>query len=524
MNDEAKTSVQSIDDLSVLRGQIAELERDLLKALTEKDVMRERQAQFQRMVENIGDVIFEVDHLGVILYFSPIGKDIWGYDQEDIIGKNFIEFVHPDDRDILIKRFVELSKGVEYPLIYRIKNKSGEFRWVRTKTKTRIEKGKFIGAIGTLIDVSDQKRMEETLRESEELFRNLVDYMHDAMIIISWDGSILFSNRAAARIIEYDRAEELVGHNIVEYIHPDSLQKAAEDLEAVKADKMGFLSEYQLRSVTGRHIWVESVGGKIIFRGDPANLVCIRDITSRKRAEEQIKSSLKEKEVLLKELQHRVKNNLLTISGILALQLERIKDRESKDIFITSMNRIKAMTRIHTRLYQSGNYSHINFKGYIEELAWELSRSYGFPPENMITDIEDISIDINTAIPAGLIVNELVSNVMKHAFPSLGAEDKGTGQPYRDRNGKITITLKERPALQPAFAGEARAENSEAPHPPLVILTVSDNGIGFPAHIDFRNTESVGLSLLAKLVEQINGSMELTRENGTIFIITFSRI
>jgi len=285
MNDAAKNSTQSMDKLLQLSGRIAELERDLSKALTEKDVMRERQAQFQRMVENIGDVIFEVDHLGVILYFSPIGKDIWGYDQEDVIGKNFIEFVHPDDRNILVKRFVELSTGVEYPLIYRIKNKSGEFRWVRTKTKTRIENGTFIGAIGTLIDVSDQKRMEETLREREDLFRNLVDYMHDAMIIISWDGSILFSNRAAARIIEYERAEELVGHNMVEYIHPDSLQKAAEDLEAVKADKMGFLSEYQLRSVTGRHIWVESVGGKIIFRGDPANLVCIRDITSRKRAE-----------------------------------------------------------------------------------------------------------------------------------------------------------------------------------------------------------------------------------------------
>ena len=248
----------------------------------------------------------------------------------------------------------------------------------------------------------------------------------------------------------------------------------------------------------------------------------LSDITGEKEAEEQVKSSLNEKEVLLKELQHRVKNNLLTISGILALQVESIKDRESKNIFIASMNRIKAMTRIHTRLYQSDNYSLINFKGYIEELVCELSRTYGFSPENMITNIEDISIDINTAIPTGLIVNELVCNAMKHAFPSLGAEDIGTGQPYRNRKGKITISLKERPDPQPVFAGEAMTENSEAPRSPLLILTVSDNGIGFPAHIDFRNTESVGLSLLVKLVEQINGSMELIRENGTIFIITFS--
>ena len=138
---------------------------------------------------------------------------------------------------------------------------------------------------------SERKQAEEALQESDDLFRSLVDYMHDAMIILNWDGSILFANRAAARIIEYDRAEELVGHNMLEYIHPDSIQKAAEDLEAVKADKMGFLSEYQLWSVTGRHIWVESIGGKIIFRRATANLACIRDITDRKQAEEALIAS-----------------------------------------------------------------------------------------------------------------------------------------------------------------------------------------------------------------------------------------
>ena len=124
------------------------------------------------------------------------------------------------------------------------------------------------------------------MRKTESLLQSLIDYMHDAMILLNWDGSILFANRAAARIIEFERHEEFVGHNIVEFLHPDSFQKAAEDLEAVKADKMGFLSEYQLRSGTGRRIWVESIGGKILFRNASANLVCIRDITERKQAEE----------------------------------------------------------------------------------------------------------------------------------------------------------------------------------------------------------------------------------------------
>ena len=136
-----------------------------------------------------------------------------------------------------------------------------------------------------------EEALKEVLREDESLLHSLLDYMHDAMIILDWDGSILFANRAAAKIIEYERPEEFLGHNMIEYLHPDSFQKATEDLEAVKADKMGFLAEYQLYSVTGRHIWVESIGGKILFRNASANLVCIRDITERKRAQEALKES-----------------------------------------------------------------------------------------------------------------------------------------------------------------------------------------------------------------------------------------
>jgi two-component sensor histidine kinase len=202
-----------------------------------------------------------------------------------------------------------------------------------------------------------------------------------------------------------------------------------------------------------------------------------------------IRASLHEKEVLLKEIQHRVKNNLLTISGILALQLNRIKDDESRDTMITSMNRINAITKIHTKLYQSESYSNVNLSEYTKELLWELSRSYGLLFENITARIGDISIDVNTAIPLGLIVNELVTNSMKHAFPD-------------PEKGKIAIIISK--------------EGSR------ITLTVSDNGVGLPANIDFNNTESVGLSLLNQLVKQIDGNIELHQENGTQFIITFS--
>jgi len=281
------------------------------------------------------------------------------------------------------------------------------------------------------------------------------------------------------------------------------------------------------------------------------------EIDFRKQAEDALKSSLREKNVLLKELQHRVKNNLLTISGILALQLSRMKDNESKDALITSVNRINALTKIHTRLYQSGDFSLIGFKEYIEELLWELSRSYEFPSENIITDIQDISLDINTAIPAGLMVNELVSNAMKHAFPpeEQGPWDVGRrtwdekreawdessqGAKGEEQRNIITVSLKKDEeddkddarclmldARNPEFDARCLMLDTRNPHPRQartgpVTLTVSDNGIGFPAHLDINNTESIGLSLLVQLVEQINGTMELVRDKGTQFIITFS--
>ena len=293
MKDASKTKQALTEELASLRRRIQELEQS--EAERKKAALKELQTseeKYQMLVEGVSDVLFEIDHQGVVLYFSPVGKVIWEYDQADVIGKNFIEFVHQDDRELAIKRFQELVAGMEYPLTFRIKSKSGKYIWARTKTKPRMENGRFMGASGILTDITDQKQAEEALRESEALLQSLIDYMHDAMIILNWDGSILFANRAAALIIEFERPEEFVGHNMLEYLHPDSLQKAAEDLEAVKADKMGFRSEYQLFSVTGRRIWVESIGGNIIFRNASANLVCIRDITERKQAEEELLRTL----------------------------------------------------------------------------------------------------------------------------------------------------------------------------------------------------------------------------------------
>ncbi|MEI6315561.1 MAG: PAS domain S-box protein, partial [Syntrophus sp. (in: bacteria)] len=459
-------------------GQISYFQsigQDITKHKEADEAQRESEKRFRLITDTIEEVFWMADTGIQENFFISSGYErVWGRTLQSLKEdpQSFIAAAHPDDRARLMSVLEVKKTGQPFDHEYRIIRPDGSIRWIWDRGfPIEDDEGHVTRYVGVATDISERKWMEDALRNNEELYRTILQTAMDGFWITDIQGRLLGVNEAYCRKIGYSEQELLTMRvSDLEFTKTtgdiaDRIQKIMEHgedrFESQHCRKDGSIIDFEI-SVQ----YLPAGGGRVVG--------FLRDITVRKQAEEQLKSSLKEKEVLLKELQHRVKNNLLTISGILALQLERIKDMESKDIFITSLNRIKAMTRIHARLYQSDNYSLINFKGYIEELAWELSRSYGFPPENMITNVEDISIDINTAIPAGLIVNELVSNAMKHAFPSLGVEDKGTGDPYGDRKGRITITLKERPAPQPAFTGETRAENSEAPRSPLVILTVSD--------------------------------------------------
>ena len=210
----------------------------------------------------------------------------------------------------------------------------------------------------------------------------------------------------------------------------------------------------------------------------------------RTRAEEHLKASLKEKEVLLREIHHRVKNNLQVISSLLRLQSRTIKDDAICRVFKESQDRVKTMAIIHEKLYQSTNLAGIDFAGYIRDLTANLYRSYGVSQETISLRIQaqNVFLGINMAIPCGLIINELVSNCLKHAFP--GGE-----------RGEIYIDL--------------------SSDPDQIILTVGDNGGAFPKGLDFRNTESLGLQLVLSLIEQLEGAIELHSDGKTEFRIAF---
>jgi two-component sensor histidine kinase len=237
------------------------------------------------------------------------------------------------------------------------------------------------------------------------------------------------------------------------------------------------------------------VSQQIIEYGErPAVLSIIRDISERKQAEEQIKASLKEKEILLSEIHHRVKNNMQVISSLLKIQSDKIQEKEYADMFKESNDRIRSMTLVHETLYQSKDFANVDFNGYAKSLVNGLFRSYGIDTNKIKVkiEVEGVSLGVDTAVPCGLLINELVSNSLKYAFPE-------------DRRGEISIAL--------------RSINEDE-----FELIVSDDGIGIPEDLDIKNTESFGMELISILAEdQLEGQIELDRTAGTRYQIRLKR-
>ncbi|WP_255343955.1 sensor histidine kinase [Methanobacterium sp. SMA-27] len=239
--------------------------------------------------------------------------------------------------------------------------------------------------------------------------------------------------------------------------------------------------------------WIEAYGN--VYKDDegvPIRILgVISDITERKETETQLLATVKEKELLLREIHHRVKNNMQIISSLLNLQSSQVFDKRDTDLFTVVQDRVKSMGLIHGNLYQSKDLSSINFNDYSNTLISELIATYAVNSNiNLVTNIVDISLNIETAIPLGLIINELVTNSLKHAFP--------------DSKGEISITV------------HVKGEELE--------LIFKDNGVGLPEDFNIENPKKLGLILVNNLVEQIEGTIKLEQRHGTEFKIKFKEL
>jgi len=334
------------------------------------------------------------------------------------------------------------------------------------------------------------KRIELSLRESEARFRSLFEDSTLGIYRTTPQGTILLVNSAALRMLGYNSLEELSRRNLEETGFEPAYPR--EEFKK-RLDREGVIIGLE-------SAWLRKDGSTIYIREsaqaikDADGNICyydgtFEDITERKLAEERIGKELKEKEILLKEIHHRVKNNLQIICSLLNLQAQKVKDEEAKKAFQYSKQRIFSMSLVHEQLYRSSDFSQIQMKQYIDQLIRELDHAYHISSKIKIqSNIEDVRLSIEVAIPCGLILNELLTNAIKHAFPN-------------QNEGKITVSL-------------VRSGN-------LNELRVVDNGVGMPKSVHFEKTKSLGLNMVKVLVHQLGGDLKLKKRSGTIFIIQF---
>ena len=400
-----------------------------------------------------------------------------------------------------LKRFqnavdAAINENAPYSIDYKIIRKDGKIRYIHDEGQIIHDNdGNAISMFGTTQDITKRKLVEESLKESEAKFRYFVETSPDMIWEIDTKGNFTYISPQSSVVLGY-KPEEIIGNNIVSLISPGSIEHGRKSLFAhINGPNKFNTIEVSAKHRNGNELIIEIRSVRINDKnGQVKGFQGIaRDITDKTISTNQLKTSIKEKDVLLQEIHHRVKNNMQIISSLLNLQIRHVEDNNAIDLLKESQNRVRSMAMIHEKLYQSNDFTHINITEYIESLVSGLFYSYSISKEQIIPiiNVDDVQLNIETAVPCGLIINELVSNSLKHGFP-------------KEKLGEVYISLK------------IIDDNYE--------LVVGDNGIKFPKDINFRSTDSLGLQLVNNLVNQIDGRISLDTTHGTEFKIIFKEL
>ena len=450
--------------------------------ITERRAAEKQAAQhekrFKLLVEGVRDyAIYMLDPQGRITTWNAGAERNKGYSAEEVLGQNFSMFFVPEDVEAgkPAQALAHAAQQGDFETEGWRRKRDGSRFWAGVLlTAIRDEQQQLIGFAKITRDLSEQRRQQNLLVRVAEL-------APCAMLLVDAHGRLTMVNAEAERVFGYQR-HEMLGQAL-EMLLPAPLREAHVGmrrgfLAAPSARTMGDGRRLHARRKNGDEFPVE-IGLSPIESSEGTNtLAAVFDITSRQLQQVATERALAEKEVMLKEIHHRVKNNLQVISSLLQLQAGYIEDEQARQVFEASQGRIRSMALVHEKLYQAADLAHIDFGEYLRDLLSGLGGSYGAKASAVRIDahIEPVQLDVDRAIPAGLVVNELVSNAFKHGFPG-------------HRTGCIQVGLRGGGTLP-------------------VEITVCDDGVGWPAGFDPSQSTSLGLRLVHILAKQLQGELQ----------------
>lgn len=501
--------------------------------------------KFQTLVENSSDIFKMISSDGKILYVSPAVKDILNFNPDELINHTIFEFIHPDDVIRINNEFkINLGiPGLNQSIRYRFRHNDGTYRYLESRTNNQLDDPDINSIIVNSRDITQRLEAEELVTQhrnaQEKLYKStfgylkldsdqsIFEYVAQTMTELV-PGAIISVNKidqnsgtiTVKTLLGFERFTSYLPDIIKRITTTNTFKPTAEALKILRQSSlvqvqgglyellfgrfpkqicdfvekktgiseiltMGFVSDNQL---LGNAVIIVLKDTPVFNNQIIETFINVASVAIQNRlTDKQIRDSLREKEVLLKEIHHRVKNNLQIISSLLELQAIQIQDRETKILFQESQSRVKSMALVHERIYQSDDLSSINYKEYITELADFLFYSYNLPFVKYTIESEEVRMSIDSAIPCGIIINELISNALKHAFPN-------------NRHGNIVISLK---------------KNNK-----LIELAVADDGVGMKSDIDIKKSKSLGLELINALVQQLQGNIVLDTSGGTKFTVS----
>ncbi|SMO93280.1 PAS domain S-box protein [Fodinibius sediminis] len=458
-----------------------------------------REQRFKSLVQDGSDLIAILDQNGNYKYVSPTSESILGISPEEFVGNNALDYIHDKHKDRIqqaLATLLEKKRTKVKPFLF--KNGQGEWRWIETIITNLLDTPAVEGLIANSRDVTAQIEREQKLKESLEQYEYVTkatdDVVYDWDIdgdILEWDDS--FRDKFPYQIGKKQYTIKTWAQNV----HPDDLAETEESLYHIleNTDKSKWEQEYRFQKNDGSYATVFERG--FIIRDDNGKAIrmigSLQDITQRKQHEKELQASLKEKETLLQEIHHRVKNNLAVVSGMMQLQAFSEEDERLKVKLFDSVVRIKTMASIHELLYQSNSYSHLQLDQNIKKLISNVSGSIQKNANVTLNfDLEPAAVNINQAIPCSLIVNEVVTNVYKHAFD-------------QEQEGALHIEIFE--------------ENNN------VHIRIRDNGRGLPDNFDrLSKSNTLGLQLIDTLAIQLDAKYGYEPlDQGTLFTLNFEK-